>query len=68
MEQKNFKQSDYMSLQLMEIESFRVSLSQQSKEHISFYEAVMLWVAQGYAEEFQAGYPLKREIIEPAIA
>ncbi|MFQ5752290.1 MAG: hypothetical protein ACE5HI_09860 [bacterium] len=68
MNDKKFKQSDYMSLQLMEIESFRMSLSQQSQEHISFHEAVMLWIAQGYAEEFKAEYFIKRDKIEPAIA
>lgn len=68
MKNNNFKQSDYMALQLMEIESFRMSLSQQSHEQVSFSEAIMLWIAQGYAEQFKAGYPVKRNQIEPALA
>ncbi|MFQ5824110.1 MAG: hypothetical protein ACE5JB_08665 [bacterium] len=68
MDIKKFNQSDYMSLQLMEIENFRMTLSQQSQEQITFQEAVLLWITEGYAEEFRTGYLLKRETTEPALA
>ena len=61
-------QSDYMALQLMEIESFRRSLSLHSDEQISLQEAIMLWVSEGYAEKFRLGYRVKRNRIEPALA
>lgn len=68
MKEKKFNQSDYMALQLMEIESFRRHLAQQSQEPITFQEAVMLWVSEGFAEEFKSEFPLKRDEIEPALA
>lgn len=68
MKAKSYNQSDYMALQLMEIENFRFSLSQQSKKDISFQEASLLWVWQGYAEEFKDDYVIMRDFIEPAIA
>lgn len=68
MDTKKFSQSDYMSLQLMEIEKFRMSISQQSQEPITFQEAVLLWITEGYAEEFRTEYLLKRETTEPALA
>ncbi len=68
MNEDKFKQSDYMALQLMEIESFRRSLSQESVEPITFQEAVMLWVSGGLADEFKSEYPVRRDRVEPALA
>lgn len=68
MKAKRSNQSDYMSLQLMEIERFRMTVSQQNREKITFQEAVMLWITEGYAEEFRTEYLLKRDEIEPALA
>ncbi len=68
MKAKRSNQSDYMSLQLMEIEKFRMTVAQQNREKITFQEAVMLWITEGYAEEFRAEYLLKRDEIEPALA
>ena len=68
MKESEYRQSDYMALQLMEIENFRVCLSHQSQKSISFNEAALLWVSQGYADEFKADYSTIRDQIEPAIA
>ncbi|MFQ5825073.1 MAG: hypothetical protein ACE5JB_13550 [bacterium] len=68
MKEKKYSQSDYMSLQLMEIERFRMTLSQRSQEQITFPEAVMLWITEGHAEEFRSEYLLYRDKIEPAFA
>lgn len=68
MNEEKFKQSDYMALQLMEIESFRRSLSHDSVEPITFQEAVMLWVSGGLADEFKSEYPVRRDRVEPALA
>lgn len=68
MNEKKFKQSDYMSIQLMEIENFRASLARDSEEKVTFQEAVMLWISQGYAEAFKSFYLQKKDQIEPAIA
>jgi len=67
MNKEKFKQSEYMTLQLMEIESFRRSLSHESIEPITFQEAVMLWVSGGLADEFKSEYPIKRNQVEPAL-
>ena len=61
-------QSEYMALQLMEIEEFRLSLSRRGGEKISFQEATMLWISNGCAEEFREGYSLIRSHKEPASA
>ncbi len=68
MREKIVNQSDYMSLQLMEIENFRVTISQQSHESVSFQEAALLWVSEGYADAFRAGYKRKPGRREPAAA
>ncbi|NIR47892.1 hypothetical protein GWO43_05515 [candidate division KSB1 bacterium] len=68
MGERKFKQSDYMSLQLMEIESFRMALSHQSEENVSFQDAVVLWIAQGYADEFRTQYMKNKGEAEPATA
>lgn len=68
MKEKKFYQSDYMSLQLMEIEKFRLTLSQRSQEPVTFQDAVMLWITEGLAEEFRSEYLWKRENVEPALA
>ncbi|MFQ5636997.1 MAG: hypothetical protein ACE5IR_03280 [bacterium] len=68
MKDKEFRQSDYMSSQLMEIESFRISLTQQGQEAVTFQDAALLWVAQGYADEFRSQYMLKKYEFEPAYA
>ena len=65
---KQHSQAEYISLQLMEIESFRLSLSYQSEEVVSFNEAAMLWISEGYADRFRAGYESKREQLAPAQA
>lgn len=68
MNHREFKQSDFMSLQLMEIESFRKTLSHQSQENVSFQDAALLWIAQGYADEFRSQFMLGKTEIEPAAA
>ncbi|MFQ5649986.1 MAG: hypothetical protein ACE5IY_08595 [bacterium] len=68
MRDKHFNQSDYMSLQLMEIETFRLTISQQSRESVSFQEAAMLWISEGHADEFRSGYFKRRAENEPASA
>lgn len=68
MRKKKFSQSDFMSLQLMEIEKFRMTLSQRSQEPITFQEAVLLWITEGYAEEFRTEYFLNNNKIEPDLA
>jgi hypothetical protein len=59
MSEKKSKQSDLMSLQLMEIESFRAALARQNQVQVSFQEAAMIWFAEGYAEEFKIRYAQK---------
>ncbi|MFQ5863908.1 MAG: hypothetical protein ACE5IW_01610 [bacterium] len=68
MKEKRFNQSDYMSLQLMEIEKFRLTLSQRSHEQVTFQDAVMLWITEGLAEEFRSEYLVKKDDVEPALA
>lgn len=68
MERRKFKQSDYMSIQLMEIERFRMTLAQNSHAPISFQEAVMLWITEGYAEEFKSNFSLLKDQFQPALA
>ena len=68
MNANEYKQSDFMTLQLMEIESFRKLLSQQSDESITIQEAFILWISGGYADEFKSEYPFIRNEVEPAIA
>ncbi len=53
MNAKRVTQSDYMSLQLMEIEQLRINLSQKSLDKITFNEAAMLWFSQGRADIFR---------------
>lgn len=68
MKQRPVQQSDYMTLQLMEIERLRVSLSQANEKPITFQEAVMLWITEGYAEAFRSQYSMARKTVEPALA
>ncbi len=68
MTREEFRQSDYMALQLMEIEDFRLTLLQHSRGRISFQEAVMLWISEGHADEFRNDYLLIRAEREPATA
>jgi len=68
MHKKKVNQSDYMSLQLMEIENFRMSLSYEGQAIISFQEATMLWFSEGRADKFKADYPMMRETMKPATA
>ncbi len=68
MQKKRFRQSDFMALQLMEIENFRAILARQSEENVSFQDAVLLWIAQGHAEDFRSEYARKRALTEPAQA
>ncbi len=65
---KRLNQAEYMSMQLMEIESFRICLSHKSHEKVSFNEAAVLWVSEGHAEKFRVGCLRKRDQIEPALA
>lgn len=65
---KKTLQSDYMSLQLMEIENFRLSLSQYEHKNISFRDAMYLWYSHGYADSFKDDYKKKKIKEEPAIA
>jgi len=57
-----------MSLQLMEIENFRLSLSQYEHKNISFRDAMYLWYSHGYADSFKNEYKKKKIKEEPAIA
>lgn len=68
MKTKQFQQSDYMSLQLMEIEKFRMILSKQTSQPVSFQEAVMLWITEGYAEAFRSQYFSTHNNVKPASA
>lgn len=68
MRDKTYHQSDYMALQLMEIEKFRMTLTQRGQEQVSFQEAAMLWITEGYAEAFKSTYNLAKDKIEPALA
>ena len=68
MKHKKHHQSDLMSLQLMEIETFRATLSRQNQIRVSFQEAAMIWFAEGYADEFKAHYSQKLSQSEPALA
>jgi len=66
-EKKPF-QSDYMSLQLMEIENFRMSLSQQDHKSISFQDAMYLWFSHGYGDSFKSDYKKRKVNNSPALA
>ncbi len=66
--QRKHRQSDFMSLQLMEIENFRMTLSRQSEENVSFQDAILLWISQGYADEFRLQYRESKGKGEPAQA
>ncbi len=68
MSEKKSKQSDFMSLQLMEIESFRATLAHQNQVQVSFQEAAMIWFAEGYAEEFRIRYSQKLNQNQIALA
>lgn len=68
MREKKHSQSDFMSLQLMEIESFRATLSRQNQVSVSFQEAAMIWFSEGYAEEFKSHYSTKLNQNQPALA
>ncbi len=68
MREKKHNQSDFMSLQLMEIESFRATLSRQNQVSVSFQEAAMIWFAEGYAEDFKSHYSRKLNEGQPALA
>ena len=61
-------QSDLMAMQLMEIENFRISVSQQNKKNITFQEAIMLWISEGYADNFKEIFHSKKDLFEPAMA
>lgn len=68
MKDKKHSQSDFMSLQLMEIESFRATLASQNHAKVSFQEAAMIWFAEGYAEEFKSHFFQKISQHQPALA
>lgn len=68
MKNRNFNQSEYMSLQLMEIENFRKALMYKSDEKITLQEAMVLWISGGYADEFKSRYFLNKNNSEPAKA
>ncbi len=61
MKQRKFNLSDYMSLQIIEIEHFCKDLSIQNRKKISFEEATMIWIHEGFAEKFRSQYSLLLE-------
>jgi hypothetical protein len=61
-------QADLMAMQLMEIENFRITVSQQNDKNVTFQEAIMLWISQGYADNFNKIFELKKDSFEPAMA
>jgi hypothetical protein len=68
MKEKKIDQSEFMSMQLMEIEDFRLILSQKAQENITFQEAIMLWISKGYADNFNEEFKFKKDKKEPALA
>jgi hypothetical protein len=60
-------QADLMVMQLMEIENFRLSVSQQNDKNLTFQEAVMLWISEGYADNFKEIFQSKKNYFEPAM-
>ncbi len=68
MSKKDLNHAEYMSLQLMEIESFRQTLTHPGQEKISFNEAAMLWISKGHADKFKAGHNNKGRKVQPAQA
>lgn len=68
MSEKRLNQAEYMSLQLMEIESFRMNLAHLGHEKISFNEAAMLWVSKGHADRFHALHAVRKENVQLAVA
>ena len=61
-------QSDLMAMQLMEIEHFRISVSQRNNKNITFQEATMLWISEGYADNFKEIFNSRKDSFEPAMA
>jgi len=61
-------QADLMAMQLMEIEHFRITVSQKNDRNVTFQEAIMLWISQGYADNFIKIFELKKDSFEPAMA
>ena len=61
-------QADLMAMQLMEIENFRISVSHENNRNITFQEAIMLWISEGYADNFKEIFQLKKDQFEPAMA
>jgi len=68
MDVKRMNHAQYMSMQLMEIESLRVTISQKNSKIISFNEAAMLWVSKGHADNFKAANFMHGNHLEPACA
>lgn len=66
-EKKTF-QSNYVSLQLMEIENFRRTISEREHKDVSFQDAMILWLSHGYAEAFRNEYDKKKIKQQPALA
>jgi hypothetical protein len=56
MKQNDIDMSEYMSLQIMEIENFRESLALHNHKSVSFDEAVAIWINEGFAEEYRSNY------------
>lgn len=65
---KHYNDADYLSLQIMEIERFRLNLRQRLKRRVSFDEALALWIAEGYAEDFRSAFLAGRPAKAPATA
>lgn len=68
MKERKMPQSEYMSLQLMEIENFRLSLCNRGHEKITLQEAIMLWISEGHADTFRQEFNLTKSRPEPATA
>lgn len=53
---KKFVQSEYMAVQIREIEKYRTKLQNKHNEIITFQTAVEFWVSEGLAERFEKDY------------
>ncbi len=68
MKKSEFTDADYLSLQILEIERYRIHLRRRLKRRVSFDEALALWIAEGYAEDFRSAFLAGRPTQAPAAA
>lgn len=68
MTKKEYTDADYLSLQIMEIERFRATLRRRLKRKVTFDEALALWIAEGYAEDFRSAFLAGTPTTRPAAA